>query len=90
MPLVPAVRGGPEGGTNEVALRHGVPFGPGVVAVDQVWEALGSMRQSLGEEFRELIETKEELLRMHRASEQILDANRPLDPDAETCRCSTG
>jgi len=28
----------------------------------------------------------DELLRMHRLSEQMLDANRPLDPDAETCR----
>lgn len=28
----------------------------------------------------------EELLRMHRLSEQMLDANRPLDPDAERCR----
>lgn len=28
----------------------------------------------------------EELLRMHRLSEQMLDANRPMDPDAESCR----
>jgi len=28
----------------------------------------------------------DELLRMHRLSEQMLDANRPLGPDAETCR----
>ncbi len=28
----------------------------------------------------------DELLRMHRLSEQMLDAYRPLDPDAEVCR----
>jgi len=48
------------------------------------------MRQSLAEVFRKLIMTNEEFLRMHRASEQIFDANRPLDPDPETGRCSTG
>ncbi len=31
----------------------------------------------------------DELLRMHRLSEQMLDAYRPLDPDAEVCRPAT-